>query len=418
MRSTDGGGPAAEPIGTGRDASAPGPAGRPAAPAPLVAPVAELSAAARGRARRQLALPGFGEEAQRRLAGARVLVIGAGGLGCASVPFLAGAGVGRIGIVDDDTVELSNLHRQTTHRTADLGRPKVDALAETVAALDPGIRVDRHRLRLTSGNARELLAGYDLVLDGSDNFPTRYLANDAAELTGIPLVWGAILQYSGQLGVAWHAHGAGYRDLFPRPPAPGSVLDCASGGVLPGLCGTIGSLMATEALKLITGLGEPLIGRVLLYDALAARTRELRVRPDPRAERVTGLVDYAAFCGVGPEARPAGRASALTADELAARLRAGDPVRLIDVRTAEEFAERRLRGAERIPVERIEADGAPEHLAGEFVVAYCERDPRSVRAAAALAADGVDVAYLEGGIAAFAPAAPELVERGGDGAAQ
>ncbi len=382
-----------------------------ARPAPLVAPAPELSSAAAARARRQIVLPGFGEEAQRRIAAARVLVIGAGGLGCAVVPYLAGAGIGRIGIVDDDVVELSNLHRQVAHTTADLGRAKVDSLAETALGIDPGLVVDRHRTRLTAANALALFADYDLVIDGSDNFPTRYLANDAAQLSGIPLVWGAILQYSGQLGVAWHAYGPGYRDLFPQPPAPDTVLDCAEGGVLPGLCGTVGSLLATEALKLITGIGDPLIGRVLLYDALAARTRELRINRDPLADPVTGLVDYALFCGVAPSEERAGGATPLSASELVERLRSGVPPRLIDVRSAEERAERRLRDSEWEPLDRIVSGAATP--SGPVTI-YCERDPRSVRAAELLLARGeTEVSFLRGGIDELARLAPDLIERGG-----
>ncbi|WP_416442380.1 ThiF family adenylyltransferase [Leucobacter sp. HNU] len=381
-----------------------------ARPAPLVEPAPELTPAAAARARRQIVLPGFGEEAQRRLAAARVLVIGAGGLGCAAVPYLAGAGIGRIGIVDDDAVELSNLHRQVAHTTADLGRAKVDSLAETALAIDPGLTIDRHRARLTAENALALFAEYDLVIDGSDNFPTRYLANDAAQLTGIPLVWGAILQFSGQLGVAWHAHGPGYRDLFPQPPAADTVLDCAEGGVLPGLCGTVGSLLATEALKLITGVGDPLIGRVLLYDALAARTRELRINRDPLAEPVTELIDYALFCGVAASEDPAAGAMPLAGAELVERIRAGAAPRLVDVRSAEERAERRLRNSEWVPLERIVSGDTA--LSGPVTI-YCERDPRSVRAAEALAARGtVDVSFLRGGIHEFARLAPDLIERG------
>ncbi|MEJ6489408.1 ThiF family adenylyltransferase [Leucobacter sp. USCH14] len=398
-----------------------------ARPGPLVAPVTSLTAAATARAQRQIALPGFGGEAQRRLAGASVLVVGAGGLGCASAPYLAGAGIGRIGLLDEDLVELSNLHRQVTHRAADVGRPKVDALAETVLALDPSITVDRHRVRLSAENALDLFAEYDLVLDGSDNFPTRYLTNDAAELTGTPLVWGAILQYSGQVSVAWHAHGPGYRDLFPAPPPPESVLNCADGGVLPGLCGTVGALMATEALKLITGLGDPLIGRVLLYDALAARTRELHVRRDPAATPIAELIDYELFCGTAQSA-PTAHALGADAADFAEELRAGAAIRVIDVRTAEEFAERRVGSATRIAVDRIEAgdlagrvgdgssgDGAGGLHAGGVdapIRVYCERDPRSIRAAEALASQGfADVRFVRGGIAQLARVAPDLIVR-------
>ena len=255
-----------------------------ARPGPLVAPVAGPQPYDWGRVSRQLVLPEFGDEAQRRVAGARVLIVGAGGLGCTCAPLLAGAGVGTIGLVDDDIVEVSNLHRQVAHRTATVGRPKVDSLAEALEALNPDVRVNRHQLRLTSSNAAELFAGYDLVIDGSDNFDTRYLTDDAARLQGLPVVWGAIQQYSGQLSVAWHRYGAGYRDVFPEPPVAG--MDCAGGGVLPSLCGTIGSLLATEALKLITGLGDPLIGRVLVYEALHARMQEVQVQPHDLGERV------------------------------------------------------------------------------------------------------------------------------------
>lgn len=385
----------------------------PASPRPgaLVEPGDALSEDARQRSARQLALPGFGEEAQRRLAAARVLIVGAGGLGCASAPYLAGAGVGRIGIVDDDVVERSNLHRQVTHRTSDIGRAKVDALADVLAAQNPNVTVDRHRTRLTTENALALFRSYDLVLDGSDNFPTRYLTNDAAQLSGTPLVWGAILQYAGQVGVAWHAHGAGYRDLFPRPPRPGSVPGCAEGGVLPGLCGTIGSLMATEALKLLTGIGDPLIGRVLTYDALAARTRELRVNRDPHADPVTELTDTERFCGLG--AADSAAPDAIAAEDAAELVRGGPAVHLLDVRSADEHAERRVRGTSLHSVHRIESGdlgGLPDP--GEPLIVYCEKDPRSARAARELAAAGfVNVRYLRGGIDQLARIAPDLIER-------
>ncbi|MBK0417612.1 ThiF family adenylyltransferase [Leucobacter sp. CSA1] len=384
------------------------PAG-PVRPAPLVDPAPELTAEQRARAERQILLPGFGEIAQRRLRAARVLVIGAGGLGSASIPYLAGAGVGTIGVVDDDVVELSNLHRQIAHGTADLGRPKAESIADAVRAIDPAVAIEQHRFRLTAANALDLFPRYDLVIDGSDNFPTRYLANDAAELAGIPLVWGAILQYHGQVGVAWHAHGPGYRDLFPAPPAPEDVLSCGTGGVLPGLCGTVGSLLATEAMKLVTGIGEPLIGRVLLYDALAARTRELPYRRDPGAEPVRGLVDYEAFCA-GPDPAP----PAITAVELAERLRAQDPPRLLDVRSPAERERLRIPGSLAVPIDELEREAGTagaEGLGGSAITVYCERDPRSIRAARILARRGhADVRYLRGGIRALAEIAPEALE--------
>ncbi|PRI10672.1 ThiF family adenylyltransferase [Leucobacter massiliensis] len=374
------------------------------APGALVEPCAALSGEQRERALRQIALPGFGELAQRRFAAASVLVIGAGGLGSASVPYLAGAGIGRIGVVDDDRVELSNLHRQIAHGTADVGRPKVASLAGTVAALDPAVRFDALNLRLTAANALEVMRGYDLVIDGSDNFPTRYLVADAAELLGVPLVWGSILQFHGQVGVSWRPEHPGYRDLFPVPPPPEEVLDCGTGGVLPGLCGTVGSLLATEAMKLIAGVGEPLLGRVLVYDALAARTRELPFARDPRAEPVTGLIDYELFCaGPGGPAMP----EALDAAELARLMEAGEPPRLIDVRTAEEHAQRFVPGAESVPLDELEAG---REIAPGPVVVHCERDPRSIRAARLLQERGhTGVRYLRGGIRALAATAPQLL---------
>jgi molybdopterin/thiamine biosynthesis adenylyltransferase/rhodanese-related sulfurtransferase len=353
-------------------------------------------------------LPGFGELGQRRLCAARVLVIGAGGLGSACVPYLAGAGVGMIGIVDDDTVELSNLHRQVVHGTADVGRAKTDSLDEFVREMNPNVHVRLHRDRLTSENALEIFAQYDLVIDGSDNFPTRYLANDAAELVGLPLVWGAILQTYGQLGVAWHRYGPGYRDLFPQPPSPDDVVDCGVGGVLPGLCGTVGSLLATEAMKLITGIGDPLIGRVLVYNSLTARMSEVPYRRDPHRQPVRKLIDYEAFC-----ARSSNVPTRISAVDLAQQLRAGAALRLIDVRTPEERARLRIGGTESMPLAELE-DLALDPSAHDFdgpVVLYCEHDPRSIRAARLLLERGaVEVGFLVGGVRRFATIAPELLE--------
>ena len=389
-------------------------------PGPAVEPGPELTAEQRARAERQLTLPGFSEEAQRRLANARVLVIGAGGLGSASVPYLVGAGVGAgagvIGILDDDRVELSNLHRQVSHTTANLGRAKTDSLAEAADRLDPGVNVVTHTLRLTSDNALDIFENYDLVIDGSDNFATRYLVNDAAQLTGIPLIWGAILQHHGQVGIAWHEYGPGYRDLFPAPPEPGTVPSCAVGGVLPGLCGTIGSLLATEALKIITGVGAPLIGRVLVYDALAARTREIPYGRDPQATPVTELIDYELFCA-GPDDAP----ERIDAPELARLLRAGEPTYLIDVRTEAERSQQRITGSRGVPLADIEAaigsgSPLPESLTALLgcleapILVHCAHDPRSVRAAQLLARNGVEARVVTGGIFEFAQVAPELIE--------
>ncbi|QIM18874.1 molybdopterin biosynthesis protein MoeB [Leucobacter coleopterorum] len=370
---------------------------------PLLQEGPELTAEQRSRAQRQMLLPGFGEEAQRRLGAARVLVVGAGGLGSASVPYLAGAGVGTIGIIDDDRVELSNLHRQIAHGTADIGRSKVDSLADAVGALDPAIHVVKHNTRLTAENALDIFGGYDLIVDGSDNFPTRYLVADAAELLGLPLVWGSILQYHGQVGVSWRPHHPGYRDLFPNPPAPEDVVDCGTGGVLPGLCGTIGSLLATETLKLIAGIGDPLLGRVVVYDSLRAQTRELAFKREPAAKPVTELIDYELFCA-GSDPEP----PSVTAAEFLELLHDGGKPALLDVRTVQERERLRILDSDSLPLDEMEAGSAPVTAPA---IVYCERDPRSIRAARILIARGNrDVRFLRGGVQELARIAPQLLE--------
>ncbi|MFC4137976.1 MULTISPECIES: ThiF family adenylyltransferase [unclassified Microbacterium] len=372
---------------------------------PLVEPGPPLDSDRVSRYSRQLMLPGFGEVAQRRLRNARVLVIGAGGLGSAVVPSLAAAGIGTIGIIDDDDVELSNLHRQLSHGVADIGRPKVDSLAETVAAIDPECRVNRHPVRVTSANLPEILAGYDLLIDGSDNFPTRYLANDAAVLAGVPLVWGAILRFHGQVGVSWHGHGPTWRDLFPAPPPADEALSCELGGVLPTLCPAIGAFLATEAIKLITGVGEPLIGRVLVYDALTARTREISYGVSDETPEVTELIDYDLFCGVDAD----DDLVAVAAADLLRRMRAGERLRLLDVREQHEADARRIDGSILLPIGDLRSGSLPD-AGDETLVVYCEKDPRSRSAARILNERGFDdVVYLAGGIQAFAAVGGETV---------
>lgn len=326
---------------------------------------------------RQLALPGWGADAQGRLGASRVLVIGAGGLGSSVIPALVAAGVGTVGIVDDDRVELSNLHRQHIHGMDDLGTPKVVSATASAAAINPEAVVIALTARLTSANALELFADYDLVLDGSDNFPTRYLANDAAVLTGIPLVWGAVSQYGGQVGVSWETT---YRDLFPTPPPPGSVLSCEAGGVLPTTVGVIGSLMATEALKLLTGVGDPLIGRVTVFDGLSGDFRTIGYGKDPLAEPITGLIDYELFCGVSGKRTLEGT--------------------LLDVRENWEVEIVALPGAVHIPL------GELEQRLGELpagpITAYCHHGIRSAQARDILLEHGIEATHLEGGIDAWA----------------
>jgi len=354
---------------------------------------------------RQVSLPGFGHGAQSALGSARVLVIGAGGLGSSVIPALAAAGVGTIGIIDDDIVETSNLHRQLLHSPADVGSPKVASAAASIAALNPSVAVTPHGERLTSDNAAELFADYDLVIDGSDNFATRYLANDQAVLSNIPLVWGAVSQYGGQAGVAWHERGPQYRDLFPAPPAPGTVLSCAEGGVLPTTVSVIGSILATEAIKIITGVGEPLIGRVTTYDALTGSFRELSYARDPAAAPITALIDYDAFCGV-----PAVRDS-VTATELAAELARGRTPLLLDVREEWEASIATLPDAVLVPLGYLEAelDGVDPETE---IVAYCHHGIRSASALALLRERGfANTRHLEGGIDSWSRTVDPRVER-------
>lgn len=374
----------------------------------IVEPGPPLAGTRLARYSRQLAMPGFDELAQRRLAAARVLVIGAGGLGSASIPYLAAVGIGTIGIVDTDVVELSNLHRQVAHGMGDLGRSKLASLAEAVAAIDPETIVRQHELWLDSGNALELFAGYDLILDGSDNFATRYLVSDAAVLSHKPVVWGAILRYSGQCGVAYAGHGPSYRDLFPVPPDPTDALSCSVGGVLPSVCAVIGSIMSAEAIKLITGIGTPLIGRVTSYDALSGRFRELAYRAIPDAEPITGLIDYELFCGrtaggsgeAGAEPET-GLPDSIDAEELSRLLETGTRLQLIDVREPFEAQIAKIAGAELIPLAQLGT--ALDRLRRDIpVVLYCHYDSRSRYAAGILRERGIaDVHWLEGGIDAY-----------------
>lgn len=369
---------------------------------PLVEPGPALSPERLTRYSRQLLLPGFGESAQRRLAAARVLVVGAGGLGSATVPYLAAAGVGTIGIVDEDAVELSNLHRQVAHALADVGREKTGSLAAAVAAIDPGTRVERHDLRLDSTNVMDILAGYDLVLDGSDNFATRYLTSDAAAIASKPLVWGAIFRYAGQASVSYAGHGPTYRDLFPVPPEPGEVLSCAAGGVLPSLCAAIGSIMVTETIKLITGIGRPLIGRVISYDALSGSFREIPYRSIPDAPPVTELIDYEAFCGVAARPEAAGNPASIDVHELARRRRAGEPLQLVDVREPFEAAIASIDGSEPIPL-RLLPQSVGRLRRDVPIVVYCHHGPRAERARDIMREHGLgEVAVLAGGIDAYA----------------
>lgn len=381
---------------------------------------------------RHLTLPGFGAEGQRTLRAARVLVIGAGGLGSPALLYLAGAGVGHITIIDDDVVDESNLQRQVIHRESDIGRPKAESAADAVRRLDSEASVTAIVGRLSVDNAEELFATHDVVLDGADNFATRYLSSDAAELTGTPLVWATILQFAGQLSVFWPGHGPMLRDLYPDIPDPGSVPSCAAGGVLGAMVGQIGSMMVVEAIKVLTGVGKVAVGKLVLIDALEATTRTLSFAADPEREPVSDLTEIAQVCAASwseDEEEPEQSVRSIgpnTAHELLAE---GMP--LIDVREPEEHAEVAIAGSVLVPLGDIRSRGwaaVNEALAQadgdatetEGVIIHCHSGARSQQAIELLAseteADGPtpELINLDGGIVAWQAAGQgTVVKRGG-----
>lgn len=373
---------------------------------PLVEPAAGLTPAEVERYSRHLIIPEIGALGQRRLKNAKVLVIGAGGLGAPALLYLAAAGVGTIGIVDDDVVDLSNLQRQVIHGVSDVGRPKIESARDAIAELNPLVDVRLHNLRLDASNALELFRGYDLILDGADNFATRYLVNDAAAILGKPYVWGSIFRFDGQVSVFWEKHGPTYRDLYPEAPPAGSVPSCGEGGVFGMLCAAVGSLMVTEAVKLITGVGRSLLGRVALFDALGGSWREIRVSKDPSAEPITELTDYEAFCGIAP-ASQADTEHTVTATQLATMLasrKAGlKDFELVDVREAGEYDIVRIDGAKLIPQGRILAGEAWDELPQDRdIVFHCKAGTRSANVLAAARQAGYQrVSHLDGGILAW-----------------
>ncbi|WP_425860480.1 molybdopterin-synthase adenylyltransferase MoeB [Arthrobacter sp. TWP1-1] len=377
---------------------------------PLVEPGPPLAREELERYSRHALIPEIGLEGQRRLRNARVLVIGAGGLGSPALLYLAAAGVGTLGIVDDDTVELSNLQRQVIHGVGDIGRTKLESARDSILELNPGVNVVLHPLRLDSSNALEIFADYDVILDGADNFATRYLVNDAAALQGKPYVWGSILRFDGQVSVFWDKFGPNYRDLYPEPPAPGTVPSCAEGGVFGMLCASIGAMMVTEAVKLITGIGTTLLGRLLIFDALSARWREIRIAKDPEAPPITELVDYEIFCGFTPAASVKDDDDLISAEQLAVRLasreRGEDNFVLVDVREPVEFEIARIPGSVLIPLAGIRDGSALGQVPrGVPLILHCKAGTRSAQALASLVAEGYDdVVHLEGGIDAWAKA--------------
>jgi molybdopterin/thiamine biosynthesis adenylyltransferase/rhodanese-related sulfurtransferase len=362
------------------------------------------------RYRRHLSLPEFGLEGQQKLLASRVLLIGAGGLGCPSAQYLAAAGVGTIGLVDDDVVSASNLQRQILYSTADVGRPKIEVARERLEALNPDVEVRMHATRLDASNALEIFADYDVIVDGTDNFPTRYLTNDACVLLGKPNVHGSIFRFEGQASVFDTPAGPCYRCLYPEPPPPGAVPSCAEGGVLGILPGMLALVQATEALKLVTGLGEPLRGRLLHYDALEMAWREFKLQKDPdcpicgKRPTIHELIDYEGFCGMpAREGDAAEEVPQLSASELAARRESGESIFLLDVREADEVERARIEGAHWIALGELEERiGELQAMKALPIVVHCHLGGRSARAVEVLRERGFSkVQNLDGGIEAW-----------------
>ena len=372
---------------------------------PLVEPAAELTVDEVRRYSRHLIIPDVGMDGQKRLKNAKVLVVGAGGLGSPALLYLAAAGVGTLGIIDFDVVDESNLQRQIIHGQSDVGRPKAESARDSVKEVNPNVEVILHQDRLDSDNALEVFADYDLVLDGTDNFATRYLVNDACVILNKPYVWGSIYRFDGQVSVFWNEYGPQYRDLYPEPPPPGMVPSCAEGGVLGVLCASIGSVMVNEAIKLITGIGEPLVGRLLIFDALEMTWREVKVRKDPETEPVTELIDYEAFCGVvSEEATEAAADSTITVPELKELLdNKPDEIYLVDVREKNEYEIVNIPGATLIPKGEFLNGKAFEKLPQDKrVVLHCKSGVRSAEALAAVKAAGFsDAVHVGGGVLAW-----------------
>ena len=372
---------------------------------PLVEPATELTKEEVERYSRHLIIPDVGMDGQKRLKNAKILVVGAGGLGSPALLYLAAAGVGTLGIVEFDVVDESNLQRQVIHGQSDVDRPKGESARDSILEVNPYVEVRLHNERLTSENVLDVFRDYDLILDGTDNFATRYLVNDAAVLLGKPYVWGSIFRFEGQASVFWEdapdGQGLNYRDLYPEPPPPGMVPSCAEGGVLGVLCASIGSIMVNEAIKLVTGIGEPLLGRLVIYDALETTWRQVKIRKDPETPKITELIDYEAFCGaVTQEAQDAAANSTITVGELKEMIDAGKDFQLIDVREPHEYEIVSIPGARLIPKDRILSGEALSEIGQDTpVVLHCKSGGRSAEALAALHRAGFsDAVHVGGGV--------------------
>jgi len=381
---------------------------------PLVEPAAELTVDEVRRYSRHLIIPDVGMAGQKRLKNARVLVIGAGGLGSPALLYLAAAGVGTLGIAEFDEVDESNLQRQVIHGQSDIGRPKAESARDSIKEVNPLVNVVVHNERLDNDNVMGIFEQYDLIVDGTDNFATRYMVNDAAVLLGKPYVWGSIYRFDGQASVFWAEHGPCYRCLYPEPPPPGMVPSCAEGGVLGVLCASIGSIQVNEAIKLLTGIGDPLLGKLMIYDALEMEYRKLAVRKDPNCAicgenpTVTELIDYDTFCGaVSEEAADAAADATISVATLEQWLKERDNGErdfvLVDVREPNEYEINRIPGSVLIPKGDFLNGSALEQLPQDKqVVMHCKTGVRSAETLAIVKGAGYsDAVHVGGGVVAW-----------------
>jgi sulfur-carrier protein adenylyltransferase/sulfurtransferase len=357
---------------------------------------------------RHIILPEVGLEGQKRLKAAKVLCVGTGGLGAPLLMYLAAAGVGTLGIIDFDVVDTSNLHRQVIHGTSWVGKPKIESAKQRILEINPHCQIELHETRLTSENALEIIAQYDIVADGTDNFPTRYLVNDACVLLGKPNVYGSIFRFEGQATVFNYEEGPNYRDLYPEPPPPGMVPSCAEGGVLGVLCGIIGTIQATEVVKIILGKGTSLSGRLLLYDALNMKFRELKLRPNPVRPVIEKLIDYEMFCGIPQAAEmiDSVQIPEISVQELKQIIdRGGKGYTIIDVRNPNEWEIGRIPGATLVPLSEIEQGQGVEQvralMTDNKLIVHCKLGGRSAKALGILQQAGIEGINLKGGINAW-----------------